>query len=523
MSIRPSIGIAMGPDDGRDADELLQHADVAMYVAKRTGSVRRLYSRNLDHYSPDRLSLAGELRDAIATASGEVHLAFQPKLDLLTDEIKGVECLVRWKHPQRGFVPPAEFLPIIENTELISPLTWLVLDQALGTCATWRRHGLEIKMAVNISARTIGSPELVRPGGGRAREVRAAGERPRARAHRERPAGRPQRGGRERHDGSATSVSASRSTTSAPATPRSATSTTMPISAVKIDRSFVDNMFSDPAAAAVVNFSLGLGQQLGLEVVAEGIEDEPTLEELRRLGCNTAQGYFISRPLGATEFLHWLLAWSTRHLTPADVAPELDASPSSDGGQGPATPAARTTSSASPRARRRRPVTVAAAASPHRRRRLCPLHAVHRRHPFLRAIARHRRRGLPEPRRTYPVLLERPALPAQRTPLHPPSLRHRRRRAGDARSRRSRLGRRAESAGGSLPSGRSPRRSRRPPSTISLRSTTGGRRHDRHRRPAPMPPTADPASCAADWTPRHGTSDDDARCPSHPQPRRRST
>jgi hypothetical protein len=107
--------------------------------------------------------------------------------------------------------------------------------------------------------------------------------------------------------------------------------TTMPISAVKIDRSFVDNMFSDPAAAAVVNFSLGLGQQLGLEVIAEGIEDEPTLEELRRLGCNAAQGYFISRPLGATEFLHWLLAWTTRHLTPSDVAPELDESPQSDG------------------------------------------------------------------------------------------------------------------------------------------------------------------------------------------------
>jgi diguanylate cyclase (GGDEF)-like protein len=160
VSVRPSIGIAMGPDDGRDADELLQHADVAMYVAKRTGSVRRLYSRNLDHYSPDRLSLAGELRDAIATASGEVHLAFQPKLDLRTDEVRGVECLVRWKHPQRGFIPPAEFLPIIENTELIAPLTWFVLDQALSTCASWRRHGLEIQMAVNISARTIGSPEL---------------------------------------------------------------------------------------------------------------------------------------------------------------------------------------------------------------------------------------------------------------------------------------------------------------------------------------------------------------------------
>ncbi len=323
VSVRPSIGIALGPDDGRDADELLQHADVAMYVAKRTGTVRRLYARTLDHYSPDRLSLAGELRDAIATASGEVHLAFQPKLSLRTDEVKGVECLVRWKHPSRGFVPPAEFLPIIENTELIAPLTWLVLDQALGTCATWRRHGLEIQMAVNISARTISSPELYD-------RVTAA---------------------LEAYDLPASSLELEITESALLGDHRLASEnvhrlrqlgvsiaiddfgtgyasigylTTMPISSVKIDRSFVDRMFSDPAAAAVVNFSLGLGQQLGLEVVAEGVEDEPTLEELRRLGCDTAQGYFISRPLGVTEFLHWLLAWSTRDLTPGDIAPELD-------------------------------------------------------------------------------------------------------------------------------------------------------------------------------------------------------
>ncbi len=330
VSVRPSIGIAMGPDDGRDADELLQHADVAMYVAKRTGTIRRLYSRNLDHYSPDRLSLAGELRDAIATASGEVHLAFQPKLDLRTDEVRGVECLVRWKHPQRGFVPPAEFLPIIENTELIAPLTWLVLDQALSTCASWRRHGLEIQMAVNISARTIGSPELYD-------RVVAALE-----THGLPPSALELELTESAllgdHSVAAENVTRFRDLGVSIAIDDFGTGyasigylTTMPISAVKIDRSFVDNMFSDPAASAVVNFSLGLGQQLGLEVVAEGIEDEPTLEELRRLGCNTAQGYFISRPLGATEFLHWLLAWSTRHLTPRDIAPDID-DPSSGGG-----------------------------------------------------------------------------------------------------------------------------------------------------------------------------------------------
>ena len=322
VSVRPSIGISLGPDDGRSAEELLQHADVAMYVAKRTGVGRQLYSRNLDHYSQDRLELAGELRDAIATASGEVMLAYQPKLDLVTDEVLGVECLVRWKHPQRGFVPPAEFLPIIENTELIAPLTWLVLDQALATCAKWRRHGLEIQMAVNISARTISSSELYD-------QVVAALDR-----HGLPPSSLEleitETALLGDHHLAASNVTRFRELGVDISIDDFGTGyasigylTTMPISAVKIDRSFVSDMFSDPAAAAVVNFSVGLGQQLGLQVVAEGIEDEPTLEELRRLGVNTGQGYFISRPMPATEFLHWLLAWSTRHLTPHDVAPEI--------------------------------------------------------------------------------------------------------------------------------------------------------------------------------------------------------
>jgi len=323
VSVRPSIGIALGPDDGRTAEQLLQHADVAMYVAKRTGTGRRMYSRTLDHYSPDRLELAGELRDAIAAASGEVMLAYQPKLDLVTDEVLGVECLVRWKHPQRGFVPPAEFLPIIENTELIAPLTWLVLDQALATCANWRRHGLEIQMAVNISARTISSAELYE-------QVVAALERydlPPSALELELT----ESALLGDHNLAAANVTRFRELGVSIAIDDFGTGyasigylTTMPISSLKIDRSFVSDMFSDPAAAAVVNFSVGLGQQLGLEVVAEGIEDEPTLEELRRLGVNTGQGYFIGRPMPATEFLHWLLAWSTRHLTARDVAPEID-------------------------------------------------------------------------------------------------------------------------------------------------------------------------------------------------------
>ncbi len=337
VSVRPSIGIALGPDDGQTADELLQHADVAMYVAKRSGAVRKLYSRSLDHYSPDRLALAGELRDAIARADGDVHLAFQPKLDLLTDEIPGVECLVRWKHPERGFVPPAEFLPIIENTELIAPLTWLVLDQALATCASWRRHGLELQVAVNISARTIGQPELYD------RVVATLGRYELPPSALELELTESALLG-DQHDAAA-NVSRLRELGVSISIDDFGTGyasvgylTTMPISGLKVDRSFVERMFDDDASSAVIDFSVGLGRQLGLQIVAEGVEDERTLEELRRRGCHAAQGYFISRPMGANEFLHWLLAWSTRHLSPRDIIGAAgrdvprDPTPTDDGG-----------------------------------------------------------------------------------------------------------------------------------------------------------------------------------------------
>ena len=319
VSVRASHGVVVAPDHGTTAEELLQHADIAMYVAKRNGGGgRRLYQSELDHHSPERLALVAELRDAIA--SKQITLVHQPKLDLATDRVTSVEALVRWRHPTRGMLTPGEFLPIVESTELIDPLTWEVLDQALATCASWLASGLELKIAVNISARTIGSTELVP----RVRDTLARHGVPAKLLELELtesallgdPQGALDNLNRLRDLGVAVSVDDF-------GTGYASVGylTTMPLTALKIDMSFVQAMLVDRASQAVVDFSMGLAAQLGLDVVAEGVEDEATLAALRRSGCTIAQGFHISRPLPSSELMHWLLAWSTRHLPTPEPLP----------------------------------------------------------------------------------------------------------------------------------------------------------------------------------------------------------
>ena len=162
LDVRGSIGVAISPFHGTDADQLLQHADVAMYIAKATHSEIEVYDRALDHYSPERLELAAELREAID--DGQLVLHYQPKVDPRTRRSTGVEALVRWHHPQRGRLAPGEFIPVIENTELINPLTDFVLATATAQAAEWRRAGLDIPIAVNLSAaRSVADLSL--PGG----------------------------------------------------------------------------------------------------------------------------------------------------------------------------------------------------------------------------------------------------------------------------------------------------------------------------------------------------------------------
>jgi diguanylate cyclase (GGDEF)-like protein len=318
VSVRASHGVVLAPDHGSTAELLLQRADIAMYVAKRTGNgARRVYSPELDHHSPERLALVAELRDAITAK--QIVLVHQPKLHLASGRITSVESLVRWRHPKRGLLPPGEFLPIVETTEWIDPLTWEVLDQALATCASWRASGLELKVAVNVSARTVGSPELVE----RVRDALARHGVPSSMLELELT----ESALLEDHQSAVDNLHALRDLGVAVSVDDFGTGyasvgylTTMPLTALKIDMSFVQGMLVDRSAAAVVDFSLGLAEQLGLEVVAEGVEDDETLEALRARGCTYAQGYVITRPLPAPELVHWLLEWSTRHLPRSTTA-----------------------------------------------------------------------------------------------------------------------------------------------------------------------------------------------------------
>ena len=305
LCIRTAIGVALAPDHGEDAETLLQHADVAMYVAKRSGTVCQIYDEGLDEYSPERLGLAAEVRRAIA--DGEIVLAYQPKLDVATGAVRGVEALVRWKHPERGIVMPGEFLPIIENTELIGPLTWHVLDVAVADAASWHRAGLDLEVAVNLSARSISDPELV----SRVQHTLDRHGLPADLLELELT----ESAVLGDHAQASATLEALRDLGVTLAVDDFGTGyasisylTTLPLDVLKIDRSFVGVLRTDRTAAAVVGFTMDLARHLGLRVVAEGVEDEPTLDALRDLRCDQAQGWLISRPMFAEDLLVWLAA-----------------------------------------------------------------------------------------------------------------------------------------------------------------------------------------------------------------------
>jgi diguanylate cyclase (GGDEF)-like protein/PAS domain S-box-containing protein len=303
IAVDAGIGIAVAPEHGRDADTLLRCADVAMRNAKGSGTGPALYRSDLDRHSPDRLALLGELRNAIDR--DELLLHFQPKLDLRDGTLVGVEALVRWQHPQRGFLPPSEFIPLAEQTGLIYPLSHWVLEAALRQQRAWRRVGLDIPVAVNLSRRTLHDPELpetvarlltrwdVAPTGLvleitesslMADPVRAAENLTQLRAL----------GVHMSIDDFGTGYSSLASLKN------------LSVDELKIDQSFVQAMATDASARAIVRAIVDLADALKLRVVAEGVEDRATWDVLAGLGCDVAQGYFLSRPIAAADLEAWV-------------------------------------------------------------------------------------------------------------------------------------------------------------------------------------------------------------------------
>jgi len=301
--VTTSIGIAAVTDDDRDAAAVLRRADIAMYSAKNQHAGFEFYREEIDRRTPERLSLLGDLRDAIELGDLDVH--FQPKIELKTSTVIGAEALVRWHHPSRGWVAPDDFIAVAEETGLIKRVTDQVLTKALSAARNWHAAGHLLRVAVNLSTHDLLDELLAE------RIARLL----------------------EQH-GMAPSMLTLEITESSllADTPRTMTTIErlrrlgvnlslddfgtgysslsylrrLPVNELKVDRSFVSNLLLDKQDEVIVRSTIDLGHNLGLQVVAEGIESSPVLERLADLGCDIGQGYGISRPLPADLFDRWL-------------------------------------------------------------------------------------------------------------------------------------------------------------------------------------------------------------------------
>ncbi len=310
LEVSGSIGIGCFPEHGEDGETLLQRADIAMYVAKAAHSGARLYEIEQDKHSVQRLALAGELRRAIS--NDELLLHYQPKIDVATGRVVGVEALCRWQHPSIGMIMPADFVPMAEHTGLITPLTKRVLELALGQIAVWREQGNHLSIAVNLSARSFLDSQLLEE------DLPAL-----IAQHKIDPAlleleitesmivGDPQRARAVLETlnelGVTLAIDDFGTGYSSLAYLRD-----LPVDEIKIDRSFVLEMQGEHSGETIVRSIIDLAHNLGLRAVAEGVEDQALLTRLTELGCDTAQGYYISRPLPAQRFEAWLESYPLR-------------------------------------------------------------------------------------------------------------------------------------------------------------------------------------------------------------------
>jgi diguanylate cyclase (GGDEF)-like protein len=308
VDVGASVGVALFPDHGRDSSTLLQRADVAMYTAKSGSTGTAVYSPEADSYNPRRLSLAGELRSAISR--GELLVYYQPIANLATGRIERVEALVRWAHPRHGLLPPDEFVPLAEHTGTISALTNYVLRQSLEQVRDWQNMELDLGVSVNLSVRVlmdVGLPADV------AGALAATGVKPQAldlEITESMIMADPKRIISVLHRladlGMHLAVDDFGTGYSSLGYLRQ-----LPVSEVKIDKSFVLNLAERQNDNVIVRSIVDLANNLGLRTVAEGVEDRDSLERLAELGCNDIQGYLLSRPQPADVLTSWLLERGT--------------------------------------------------------------------------------------------------------------------------------------------------------------------------------------------------------------------
>ncbi len=300
LGVRASIGISLFPEHGTDVDALQQRADIAMYLAKTDSSGIVVYSTKHDQHTPQRLTLMGELRQAID--NGQLVLHYQAKIDAKTDHLTGVEALVRWQHPQHGLMKPDDFIPLAERTGLIKPLTMWVLNESLRQCATWNQQGIRLGISVNLSAAVLLDPELVDTVTGMLSAHDIAAESVVFEITESGIMSDPQRALQVLTHLAGVGVQVSIDDFGTGYSSLSYLSR-LPVSEIKIDKSFVVDMMTNANDATIVRAIIDLGHNLGLKVVAEGVESEEILIRLKALGCDAAQGQYIGSPFTAAGFI----------------------------------------------------------------------------------------------------------------------------------------------------------------------------------------------------------------------------
>ncbi|RJG13646.1 GGDEF domain-containing protein [Pseudomonas cavernicola] len=309
LDARASIGIALYPGHGTDPEALIRRGSIALEQAKRSSTGYALFKGGLDLECAQRMALMGDLRRAIE--HNELLLHYQPKLQIATNKVCGSEALVRWQHPQHGLIAPDQFIKLAESTGLITPLTYWVLDAALAQRYAWHEEGIERPVSVNLSARDLRDPKLLERINGSFATWGAQSDwiefELTESALMEDPVTAMETLVRLKNLDAQLAIDDFGTGYSSLAYLQQ-----LPVDSLKIDQSFVTRMTCDDGSAKIVHSIIELAHNLDLTVVAEGVEDQATLTQLGRLGCDIAQGYTISRPIPAEQFRDWE-AHSTWH------------------------------------------------------------------------------------------------------------------------------------------------------------------------------------------------------------------
>ncbi len=316
LDVGASIGIALSPEHGEGGEELMRHADAAMYEAKQMKGGYRFFHKELEALVEERNLQLAELRRAIA--NDEMVLHYQPKIDFVTHAVSGAEALVRWQHPTRGLVLPDEFIPLAEKSGLIKLLTPMVIRMALAQCAIWRRAGLDLTIAVNVSTINLQDEQFSTRVAELVRELDAEASWLELEVTESAIMSNPllavanikvlsEMGAQISIDDFGTGYSSMTYLKK------------LLVAKIKIDKSFVMEMSTDRSDSVIVQSTIDLGHNLGMKVIAEGVENAESWARLKELGCDAAQGYYMSRPLPAEKFSDWLQdsPWSCEPVSEA--------------------------------------------------------------------------------------------------------------------------------------------------------------------------------------------------------------